>query len=347
MEETYEAMDKGRLPGREEEVKAARKTFSRLGGVYVIGTIVIYAAQLVPTLLVRFLKPEWLTDANIVLTLSMLPMYLIGMPVLIMLVKRIPGQVPERHEMKAGHFIVAAIMCYAIVYITNILGNIITAVIGMLKGSAVPNVLLDATSSVNMWLMAVYMVICAPIMEEYVFRKLIVDKTVRYGQGVAVMVSGLMFGLFHGNLNQFVYAFVLGLFLAFLYVKTGNLKITIALHMMINFVGGIVSSWLMRMIDLTEYEELMQKMDWKGMTVYVQHNLTGILAYAAFSLFVFGMMIAGGILLIVCLAKKKFVCDKEKAVIPRGQKFRTVILNVGMLIYVLFWTVMIIAQLFM
>ena len=78
------------------------------------------------------------------------------------------------------------------------------------------------------------------------------------------MVSGLMFGLFHGNLNQFVYAFVLGLFLAFLYVKTGNLKITIALHMMINFVGGIVSSWLMRMIDLTEYEELMQKMDWKG-----------------------------------------------------------------------------------
>ena len=52
-----------------------------------------------------------------------------------------------------------------------------------------------------------YMVICAPILEEYIFRKLIVDRTVKYGQGVAVVLSGLMFGLFHGNLNQFAYAF--------------------------------------------------------------------------------------------------------------------------------------------
>ena len=59
-----------------------------------------------------------------------------------------------------------------------------------------------ATES-NMMVTFLYMVICAPILEEYIFRKLIVDRTVKYGQGVAIVLSGLMFGLFHGNLNQF------------------------------------------------------------------------------------------------------------------------------------------------
>ena len=47
-----------------------------------------------------------------------------------------------------------------------------------------------------------------------------------------MLFSGLMFGLFHGNLNQFVYAFVLGLCFGFIYVKTGNIRYTIGLHML-------------------------------------------------------------------------------------------------------------------
>ena len=149
-----------------------------------------------------------------------------------------------------------------------------------------------------MWTVVLYMVICAPIMEEFVFRKLIVDRTVRYGQGAAVIMSGLMFGLFHGNLNQFVYACSLGMFLAFLYVKTGNIKITIALHMMINFVGGVVSSGLLRMIDLDEYARAMAGGDMVSLMAYAQENLAGIMAYAAFGVFVMAMMIAGAVLLI-------------------------------------------------
>ena len=112
-------------------------------------------------------------------------------------------------------------------YCGNLVGTLITTVVGTLKGSAVDNALMTYATESNMIVTFIYMVICAPILEEYIFRKLIVDRTVKYGQGVAIVLSGLMFGLFHGNLNQFAYAFLLGMFLAFLYVKTGNLKITI------------------------------------------------------------------------------------------------------------------------
>ncbi len=337
--------ERERQEREERELKAARKHFSRLGGMYLLGTIVIFAVQIGCSAIAGLLRPEWLRDADISLLLSMLPMYLIGMPVLVLLVRTIPSEKVERRSIRPGSFIVAVIMSFGAVYLTNIIGNIITALIGMLKGGFVQNQLANVTESVSLWAIAFCMVLCAPILEEYVFRKLIVDRTIRYGQGTAVLVSGLMFGLFHGNLNQFVYAFVLGMFLAFLYVKTGNLKITIAIHMMVNFMGGLVSSALMRMIDLDEYLELVAEMDIPAMMTYVSEHMAGLLAYGAFLLFVFGCLIAGLVLFIVCLAKRKFFFARGQVVIPRGKRFRTVALNLGMALYGIFWIAMIIYQL--
>ena len=339
-------MPGGPVQAGPEEIKEARRHFSRLGGMFILGTIVIYAVQLIPITLLQLLKPEWMEDGNFALMVSILPMYLIGMPVLILLVRMIPRETVERRSIKPGSFVVAVIMCFAIVYISNLAGNLITTLIGALKGGTVQNQVLNVTQSVSMWTVVLYMVICAPIMEEFVFRKLIVDRTVRYGQGAAVIMSGLMFGLFHGNLNQFVYACSLGMFLAFLYVKTGNIKITIALHMMINFVGGVVSSGLLRMIDLDEYARAMAGGDMVSLMAYAQENLAGIMAYAAFGVFVMAMMIAGAVLLIVSLVKRKFVLEKGSVAIPRGKRFGTMIWNAGMVLYCVFWIAMIIIQLF-
>lgn len=331
----------------EESLTMTRKHFSRLGGMYILGTIIICAVQLIPIWLVRAFRPEWLANGNISLSLSIIPMYLIGMPVLIALVKRIPAETVERKPMKWWQFLLAAIMCYGLVYSSNFVGTIISNFIGLLKGSAVENAIMNIATSVSMPLVILYMVICAPFMEEYVFRKLIVERTVKYGQGVAVVLSGLMFGLFHGNLNQFVYAFALGCFLAFLYVKTGKLKITIALHMMINFMGSVVSLKLMDMIDLERYMEIASDGMNSEALSFLEDNLQGVICYMLFALFVLGTILAGLILFIVSLATKKITFAQGQVVIPRGKRFSTVILNLGMLIYCIFWIVMIGCQLFM
>ena len=229
------------------EEKSMKKSFSNLGFRFLIGTLVIYAVQMGVMTIVGAVKPEWLQDTTISLILAVLPLYLVGMPVLIAVVKRMPGEAPAKKSITPGQFVLALIMCFALMYCGNLVGTLITTVVGALKGSAVDNALMTYATGSNMIVTFLYMVICAPILEEYIFRKLIVDRTVKYGQGVAVVLSGLMFGLFHGNLNQFAYAFLLGMFLAFLYVKTGELKVTIGLHMCINFIesnpsGGIPGS---------------------------------------------------------------------------------------------------------
>lgn len=325
------------------DTKSMKKDFSGLGWRFLIGTLVIYAVQMGVMAVVGAVKPEWLQNTTINLILAVLPLYLVGMPVLIALVKRMPGKAPEKKHISPGQFLLALIMCFALMYCGNIVGTVITTIVGVLKGSAVDNALMTYATGANMVVTFLYMVICAPILEEYIFRKLIVDRTVKYGQGVAIVLSGLMFGLFHGNLNQFAYAFLLGLFLAFLYVKTGDLKVTIGLHMCINFMGAVVSVLLLKAIHLEEYQEVvMSGADSQDIMDYMMKYLPGWIFYMIYVLFVLAVLVTGIVLLIVFRRKLAV----EPGQIAKGQRFRTVICNPGMICYCIFWIAMIIVQMF-
>lgn len=323
--------------------KAVKKDFSRLGFTFLVGTLVILFVQNVVALLVMWLWPALLEDVTFTLLLSALPLYLVGMPVLIALVKRIPGTPPEKHTMSWKQFLLALIMCYAVMYCSNIVGVILTTLIGLIKGEPVYNAVQDIAANANMGVTFVYMVLCAPVMEEYVFRKLIVDRTRRYGEGVAIVLSGMMFGLFHGNLSQFVYAAALGMFLAFIYVKTGELKFTVALHMFINFMGAVVSVLVLKAFPYEEFAEVTASGDYDRILNFVTENLPGLLVYLVYVAMIFALMIAGIVLIIVF--RKRFALGEGEVVIPKKERFSTVFFNWGMLFYSLFWLAMLVVNL--
>ena len=88
-------------------------------------------------------------------------------------------------------------------------------------------------------------VIVAPLVEEFFFRGLIFSRLAR-GMNIyiAAVVSALMFGVAHGNFIQGTYAFLLGLLLCFVYVKSRSLWGAIAVHMGFNsfsFVMDLIS----------------------------------------------------------------------------------------------------------
>lgn len=141
------------------EEKSMKKSFSSLGWRFLIGTLIIYAVQIAVVAVVGQVKPEWLENTTINLILAVLPLYLIGMPVLIALVKQIPGEAPAKKSMKPGQFIVALIMCYALMYCGNLVGTLITTVVGALKGSEVDNALMAYATESNMMVTFLYMVI--------------------------------------------------------------------------------------------------------------------------------------------------------------------------------------------
>lgn len=66
--------------------------------------------------------------------------------------------------------------------------------------------------------------------EEFIFRGILLGQLRRWGNGMAIVVSALLFGIFHSNLEQIPFAFLVGLALGYILVRTNNIWLTIAIH---------------------------------------------------------------------------------------------------------------------
>lgn len=83
-------------------------------------------------------------------------------------------------------------------------------------------------------------VVAAPILEEVLFRGVIFESCrERLGKGGAVLLSALLFGLIHGIPVQIVNAFVVGLILGYIYLRTRSLISVIVLHAINNGLAYI------------------------------------------------------------------------------------------------------------
>ena len=88
-------------------------------------------------------------------------------------------------------------------------------------------------------------VISAPILEELFFRGMIY-KRLRDMINVkaAVVISALFFGAFHGNLVQFVYAFIIGLMLAYVYEKFKAIWAPVIFHIGANLISVLITEFM-------------------------------------------------------------------------------------------------------
>lgn len=87
----------------------------------------------------------------------------------------------------------------------------------------------------NSWAMMVAVICLAPIGEELLFRGLIQGYAARYMPAYfAILFQGVLFGLYHGNLVQGIYATILGCILGFVAHRTKCVIPGIILHLSIN-----------------------------------------------------------------------------------------------------------------
>lgn len=85
-------------------------------------------------------------------------------------------------------------------------------------------------------LMLAVAAIIAPIAEELVFRGLVQMRIRDYlGPIAGIVISAICFGIYHGNMIQFIYAGILGLFLSFGMEKSQTVLVPIVGHMVANF----------------------------------------------------------------------------------------------------------------
>jgi membrane protease YdiL (CAAX protease family) len=83
----------------------------------------------------------------------------------------------------------------------------------------------------------ILMVVIAPLTEEILFRKIMIDGFIRnYRAAVAMIVASILFGIIHLNPWQFIGAVVMGIYLSWLYLKTRSIFPCIFAHAVFNFL---------------------------------------------------------------------------------------------------------------
>ncbi len=80
-------------------------------------------------------------------------------------------------------------------------------------------------------------VVTAALVEEFVCRGLVMGLLKKHGEGFAILVSAILFGLMHQNFIQIPFATLIGLILGYVTVKTGSLWIAIAIHAFNNAIS--------------------------------------------------------------------------------------------------------------
>ncbi len=167
------------------------------------------------------------------------PLYLCSFPLFLLSFRKIEREKPEQKRLTLSKFTEYVLMTFSIGILTFIPGAWMDSL--LLKTETE---LSEAVALTGIGYKILVMGIVAPVVEEYVFRKAVIDVVGRYDIMLAVVLSAICFSVSHGNLTQAVFTFFVGLLWGYIYITTGRIYYTMILHAMLNLSTILISSYL-------------------------------------------------------------------------------------------------------
>ncbi len=277
---------------------------------------------------------------GLLLLLSNLPLYAIAMPLSLLVFRNVPRLATKRFDMSPGTFIKLFVAIVPIMYIGAIIGNLVSA---PFSGDD-QDTLESALANTDYFSLFLLTCVCAPIFEEWIFRKEIIDRTRKYGEKTAIVVSALCFGLFHGNVRQFFYAFGLGLIFGYMYVRTSKLWYSMLMHALVNLNGGVISIWVTSQIDDKALMRAMEQSNDAAMRE-VQRQMGGLIIVGVYVLIMLALFIVGIVILV--RNRKRFVFFDAPEQLEQGTGVKTALGNPGMIVFLVVGILMTISALVM
>lgn len=310
------------------DFKSAKKQFSRIG----LALVAFFAAAYAAVFLIEFILiyvplpsyPRWLY-----VLVSCVGMYGVGVPVFCLCLRGTKHQAPPRGKVGIGTLGILFLIAYAMSYVGSLIGVLSSSALEAATGLSFTAEVTDLMMDLPWYVTLLYAVVAAPFFEELVFRKMILDRTRAYGEKLAIFFSALLFAFFHTNLEQFFYAFLVGLVLAYLYLRTGKLSVCWLLHAVYNLVGGLLSSIVLQQID---YEALLAAETVEAQMEVIMANPIGYVLLLVYEFLLMGMLIAGFVLL--GIYKKRLHFAEAELTLPRDSEASTAFVNVGVVLFI-------------
>ncbi|MBP5529887.1 MAG: CPBP family intramembrane metalloprotease [Lachnospiraceae bacterium] len=214
------------------------RTMNSIGWKYGLMAVIYIVLNFGISLSLQALVPDFFENHMVLISYGMiiLTVDLVSFPLVLLLTHNMPKAEIEKKRLGFGRFLLCVLIMYGLVLAGALIGMIfhlsLTAPFGNEPGSELTDLLINSNSLLRIFMVGVL----APIFEELIFRKVLIDHVAPKGELVAILASGIMFGLFHGNFQQCFFAAFIGCFFAYIYLKTGRIIYTILLHFILNTV---------------------------------------------------------------------------------------------------------------
>lgn len=312
----------------------AKRYFTVVGFAMFALMLVYYGSSMLLSWVLFKVAPTYSENAIVSHLLSLVPLYGFAVPVFWGILRRLPKGIPSGESAGVGLFFGAFGMAVIMMMAGNYVGQFLIQLFEMLSGATLVNPVEAVTAGSVWWVNLIFVALIPCVLEELVFRKLLCDRLLPLGEGYAVLISAVAFGLVHGNFFQFFYAFGVGLIFAAVYVKTGKIWMTMIYHGIINVLGGVLAPWILERISPLLEESVLNQM-----TEYVAENnlealvdlirpyllpMMGLLAYEGIMMLA---MIGGTVYFFVRGRKVRF--QQGLLPVPKECRVSAVLLNVG------------------
>lgn len=324
-------------------IKDARRTVSRsMLGIFLvnlISTLALYAIYLVLYLtLGRSAFIALAENPYFYVPMSTVALYTISLPPLFLVTRSVPRRRIRHSEGMSGIELLAIIPIAQIAMtlganIGLIFDSIFSTIFGVISIDPVDTL----TSECPIWLLVLITVLIGPVIEELIFRKVLLDRLSVYGNVFAIITSAVAFGLFHGNFYQMFYAAAFGMVLGYVAIKSGSWLYSVGLHMFVNLFNGVLPTVLEDEInDFYVALEGMLVGDSRAFT----SNASAFLLGGSFVAIQSILSLAGIAILVYALIKRKIkIQNKPECAIPKGAVGRVVFGNVGTILFFVLCTV--------
>lgn len=321
----YDPNFNGEITMSAEEKKSHKSIFSKLCLAALAYLVIVEVLAVLVGIIFQNVAPELLKNGNFSLIASSVLQYCIAFPIFYLIIRKMPRQAPVGEKMSIGRFIKYFFVSMTVMWVGNYISTYIMTYVESYLGEAPENAVDTVLNSTDVLLSALIVGIIGPIIEELMFRKLFIDRLTPYGDVIAILFPALMFGLFHGNLYQFFYAFFLGATFSYIYVKTGKIIYSIILHMFINLYCGVFPSYIMTLVDLDELLEL--SLTGAITEEYIEANS---FAMTLFSIYGIGMLFMVAVGFFTLMRNLKNIRLNRGAVkFPKGSGAEIIFFNAG------------------
>ena len=275
---------------------------------YAVFSLVVTCVQLFISLGLSFLPASVTPNITALLSFAMIVISvdIIGFPLILGLTRNIPTREIQKQKFGFFKFLPYIFMTFGIGIPLSFVGSLVNTMLTVPFGGSNTSVILELLNSSSILPRILVVGILAPIFEELIFRKVLIDRLSRYSTFLAIFVSGLFFGLYHGNFSQFFFATGIGLLFAFLYSKTGKIHLTIILHMIVNLFTSVITTTALQKVHAANPNMDMSREFLMSHPEALTATILMGLTYACLAL----LTIIGIIIFIIFAATRKFRLEK-------------------------------------